>query len=228
MLGKLLFKVAKCPLMGKAVGLAFQYFSWAIPVRKVYHSKTILAFRHPKPCYANHLILTPKQAVRNLQHMASGDLGKYFPAIWQAAQDIGISRAEYREGFTLVANGGRKQEVQQVHFHMFSDHRMVDDGVWNQQGGNPVFQDQHLLIAEHLESDWELHFVASPAVPLHPRTGENEMAKGLCELLDGIGCLEDRYAIAAKGYSLVYEYHQQEQQGKSFVFHIIVGKKRTV
>ena len=226
MLGKILFHVAKSPFMGMAVGFAFRYFSWAIPVRKVYRSKEIIAFVHPNPCYANHSILSPKRAVRNLLHMASGDLSKYFLAIWQAAQAIGTTQTEYREGFTLVANGGRKQEVQQVHFHMFSGCRMVEACVAEQSEENIVLQDQHLVIVNKPESDWELHFVAGPAAPLLNRENEKAKADYFSKLLKGIGYLEDRYGIVAKGYSLVYQCHMNEEQTEFPVFHVIAGKRR--
>jgi len=226
MLGKVLFQVAKSPLMGKAVGFVFQHFSWVIPVRKVYCSKEVIAFCHPKPCYANHLILAPKRAVRSLLHMASGDFCKVFLAIWQAAQAIGTTKIEYREGFTLVANGGRKQEVQQVHFHLFSDHRMVEECAAEKTDGNIVFQDQPLLIVEYPESDWELHFAARPAIPLLREENDKEMADYLGKLLKGISCLEERYGIVAKGYSLVYQCPEQAKQREFPVFHIIAGKRK--
>lgn len=228
MLGKVLFQVAKSPFMGKTVGFAFQYLSWALPVRMVYHSKEIIAFGHPKPSYANHLILSPKCAVPNLLHMSSGGLYTYFRSIWKAAQAIGTTQTEYREGFTLVANGGRKQEVQQVHFHMFSGHRMVEMCVAEQSEENVVFQDQHLVIVNKPESDWELHFVARSAAPLQNRENEKAIADYFSKLLKGIGYLEDRFGIVAKGYSLVYQCHMQEEKPEFPVFHVIAGKRRTV
>ena len=61
--------MARSPWMGRVVGMVFQYAGWAVPVRKVIRSRDVLVFRHPRPAYANHLILSPKRAVRNLQQM---------------------------------------------------------------------------------------------------------------------------------------------------------------
>lgn len=125
MFKQLLFKLAKAPCMGKLVGTAFRYFSWVIPVRKVYNSKAVLAFYHPKPCYENHMIISLKRAVANLQQMAPED----FTNTWAAVTDICVSHPEYQNSFVLVANGGRRQEVSQVHFHMFTNHDVVN-GDW--------------------------------------------------------------------------------------------------
>lgn len=226
MLRKLLLQVAKGPYMGGAVGYAFRYFSWIIPVRKVYRSKEVIVFCHPKPSYANHLVLSPKRAVRNLMHMASGDLCKYFLAIWQASQAIGTMKAEYREGFTLVANGGRKQEVQQVHFHMFSDHWMVEEHVVEELQENIIFQDSFLLVLEHPEPDLELHFVVKPAMSLCKMKNEKGLSDYLSGLLNCINSLENHYGIVAKGYSLVYQYRKQAKYEGYPVFHIVAGKRR--
>ena len=71
MLKKFLFQLAKSPRMGRMVGIAFQYCGWAIPVKKIYSSQDVLAFRHPRPSYENHVIISPRKAVQNLQQLAA-------------------------------------------------------------------------------------------------------------------------------------------------------------
>ena len=110
MLKEFLFKIAKGPFMGKIVGSAFQHCSWAIPVKKVYNSKEILAFYHPHPSYENHLIISPKRAVKNLQQMALDSYSKYFVMIWETAKDICVTHSEYHDLFVIVADGGKRQE----------------------------------------------------------------------------------------------------------------------
>lgn len=126
MLKTLLFKIAKSPVMGRMVGIAFQHFSWAIPVKKVYQNRNVIAFYHPKPSYENHLIISPKRAIKNLQKMASDNFIEYFVKIWEAVKDICEMYPEYHDSFVLVANGGKRQEVGQVHFHMFTGHEILN------------------------------------------------------------------------------------------------------
>lgn len=78
MLKQALLHIAKAPFMGKVIGIAFRYFSRAIPVKKLYNSKDIVAFYHPKPSYKNHIVIVPKRAIANLQQLASEEFQEYF------------------------------------------------------------------------------------------------------------------------------------------------------
>ncbi len=42
-----LFAAARRPFLGTAVGKAFQYCSWALPVQKVNEDRDVLAFCQP-------------------------------------------------------------------------------------------------------------------------------------------------------------------------------------
>lgn len=102
MFKKLLFDIAKTPFMGKIVGTAFRYGSWAIPVKKVYNGKGILAFYHPCPSYENHIIISPKRAIKNLQQMELECYSKYFVQIFEVTKDI------WGRFFTLYREEKRK------------------------------------------------------------------------------------------------------------------------
>ena len=123
---QILFNICKAPFMGKFIGIVFQYFSWAIPVKKVYSSKEVIAFCHPKPSYKNHVVIVPKRAVANLQQLMEECFCEYFIRIWEAANAICATHPEYQDSFVLVANGGKRQEVKQVHFHMFTNQDIVN------------------------------------------------------------------------------------------------------
>lgn len=129
MLKQVLFHIAKAPCMGKFIGIAFRYFCWAIPVKKIYNSKDVAAFYHPKPSYNNHIVIVPKRAITNLQQLASDGFQEYLVKLWEAVKKIYAAHPEYQNSFVLVANGGRRQEVSQVHFHMFTNHDVVN-GDW--------------------------------------------------------------------------------------------------
>ena len=103
MFKKLLFDIAKTPFMGKIVGTAFRYGSWAIPVKKVYNSKEILAFYHPRPSYENHIIISPKRAIKNLQQMELERYSKYF--VIQSNAPFPITEKEKERYFRSVLHG---------------------------------------------------------------------------------------------------------------------------
>lgn len=217
MLKRLLFRVAKAPMMGKVVGGAFQYCGWAIPVKKLYSSREVIAFDHPRPSYDNHLILSPKRPIRNLQQMAAEGRDEYLAKIWRAAMEIAAARPEYRDAFTLVANGGRRQEVQQVHFHMFTHHDMVKDCDARE---NVICRDGGICVLEHPAPDWEIHLVLKPA-----RSEERPPAY-FRSVLRSMDRLDAEYHIVERGYSLVWQYRRENDDQQCPVFHLISGKKR--
>lgn len=197
MLKQLLFKFAKAPCMGKLVGIAFQYFSWAIPVKKVYNSKDILAFYHPKPCYENHIIISPKRAINNLRQMSAEGFNDYFVKLWEVVWNICASHPEYQDSFVLVANGGKRQEVGQVHFHMFTGH-------------------------EILNSDWEAHFVI-PRVSSFQLTNEDfkNILHNIAVLEEESDIEQKGYSLVYR-----YERQKSDATPINPVFHIIAGNKR--
>lgn len=225
MLKKLLFKIAKGSFMGSIVGKVFQHCSWALPVKKVYSSKEIIAFCHPRPSYENHIIISPKRAVKNLQQMASDGFSKYFVKIWEAVKDICVMHPEYKDSFVLVANGGKRQEVQQVHFHMFTNHGIVNEYSAQEQAESVFYSDRDICILEHPDPDWEVHFVIKPVSA--SRMAEDEEYKNMYfkSVLHRIDLLNAGFNIVQRGYSLVYQCNKQKSDKQCPIFHIISGKR---
>lgn len=159
MLQRLLFKLAKGPFMGKIVGTAFRCCSWAIPVKKIYNSKEIIAFYHPRPSYENHIIISPKRAVRDLQQLASEPYRIYCVKLWKAVKEIVEIYPEYKDSFVFVANGGKRQEVGQVHFHMYTSHDIVNEYSSALLTETVFYRDNDVNILEHPDPNWEKHFV---------------------------------------------------------------------
>lgn len=225
MLKKMLFKIAKGPFMGKLVGNAFQYCSWAIPVKKVYNSREIIAFCHPQPSYENHIIISPKRAVRNLQQMALDRFSRYFVRVWEAAKDIYTAHPEYHDAFVLVANGGKRQEVRQVHFHMFTNHEIVNEYFAQEQKESFFYSDRDVCVLEHPDSNWEIHFVIRPVSSSQMVENEECESAYFRGVLHSIDLLNAKCNILRKGYSLVYQFYKQRSDMDRPVFHIVSGRR---
>lgn len=217
MMRQLLFRMAKGPLMGRMVGYAFQYGSWAIPVKRVPGSRDIIAFHHPQPSYEHHLILSPKRAIGTLHQMASESLSRYFGRVWEAAEAIRAAHPEYHDGYILVANGGKRQEVQQVHFHMFTGHDMVHDHA--AQAASVYCRERACCVLKPADPDWEIHFVIKP-------TGTDRDAY-FRSVLQSIALLDTRFHIVQRGYSLVCQRGALASDAEWPVFHIVSGKRLT-
>lgn len=218
MLKRLLFKLAKGPFMGKIVGVAFEYFSWAIPVKKVYNSKETIAFHHPRPSYENHLIISPKRAARDLQQLAADSLSNYFVKLWEAAKYISVMYPEYNEFFAFVANGGKRQEVGQVHFHMFTNHEIVNEYAAVSLAESVFYSDNDICVLKHPNPNWEIHFVVKPI------SSSQTEDRYFRSVLRSIELLDVEFHIVQRGYSLVYQ-HDKKSDMECPVFHIVSGKK---
>ena len=210
--------MAKSPFMGAVVGHAFQWCGWAIPVKKVHEDRDVIVFAHPQPAYDHHIILSPKRAVRHLLQLSEDGYSRYFVRIWEAAKTLQATRPEYRDGFTLVANGGKRQEVQQVHFHMMTRYAMVSDAAVAQEE-SAFYRDQNICVTKPLRPDWEVHYVLRPASPVD----ENAY---FTSVLQSIHLLNNAFNIVRKGYSLVCQHDARGREGELPVFHIVSGRKR--
>ena len=112
-----LFFLAKTRAAGQVVGSCFAHGSFLIPVKRLYETPSVLAFYHPKPAYPHHVVIVPKKAIPNL--LVLSEYPDYAMAILTAAQAI-VAQFQWKHGtYVLCANGGSRQEVQQVHFHLF-------------------------------------------------------------------------------------------------------------
>jgi histidine triad (HIT) family protein len=94
--------------------------SFAIPVRRLRETDTLLAFCHPKPSYPLHILIIPKKALVSLTDLNSADtrfLVELIETVQSLVEELHLSEAGYR----LVVNGGRYQDFPQLHFHLISD-----------------------------------------------------------------------------------------------------------
>ena len=116
---RLLFHLARTPLLGGVVGWSFTHLSSLVPVQRLYETDVVVAFRHPRPAYPLHILIVPKRPVRSLQALAPAD-GVLLQEVVAAAQHLVGQLGLERRGYRLIVNGGRYQDVPQLHFHLVS------------------------------------------------------------------------------------------------------------
>jgi histidine triad (HIT) family protein len=113
----ILFRLGSSFVGRALVGWFFAYFSFLLPVKRLYQSDQVLAFWHPNPDYAVHVLIIPKKALRDLDDLRADDAGILIEILQIAhklAQQLGLIESGYR----LVYNGGAYQFVPQMHFHL--------------------------------------------------------------------------------------------------------------
>jgi len=101
------------------IGWVFAQMNFAIPVNRLRETETMLAFYHPRPSYAVHVLLVPKKAIRSLIDLSPGDdvfLADVFRTTQELIKELDLDASGYR----LVVNGGEFQDVPLLHFHLIS------------------------------------------------------------------------------------------------------------
>ena len=113
----ILFRLGSSFIGRALVGWFFAYFSFLLPVRRLYQSGQVLAFWHPNPDYAVHVLIIPKKALRDLDDLRADHAGLLIE-IFQTAQNLARELGLTESGYRLIYNGGAYQNVPQMHFHL--------------------------------------------------------------------------------------------------------------
>ena len=100
------------------IGWVFAHMSFAIPVKRLRETDTLMAFYHPKPAYPFHVLLMPKKAVTRLTDLDPADtvfLTDLFSTVQSLVEEFHLP------AYRLIVNGGEFQDFPQLHFHLISD-----------------------------------------------------------------------------------------------------------
>jgi histidine triad (HIT) family protein len=100
------------------IGWIFAHMSFALPVKRLRETDTLMAFHHPKPAYQFHVLLVPKKAVISLMEFDPTDT-TFLTDLYSTVQSL---VAEFQlTAWRLIVNGGEYQDFPQLHFHLISD-----------------------------------------------------------------------------------------------------------
>lgn len=116
-LGKFLFSMAKTPIGDYIVGTTFESLSSALPVKRVYENDLVIAFWHPKPFWEQHILIVPKKKIKGIMSIQESDM-VFVNEVFRIVKII-VEKLKW-EGYSLLVNGGNRQEVNQMHFHLCS------------------------------------------------------------------------------------------------------------
>jgi len=116
-LGEGLFSFAKSSLGGLVAGLAFGKFSKFLPVKKLKETKKVIAFWHPKPFWEKHILIVPKKPIKKLTALNKSDF-PYISEVFLVTKELVKDLGWEKKGYALQVNGGSRQKVAQLHFHL--------------------------------------------------------------------------------------------------------------
>ncbi len=119
-ISKQLFRLAKTPLGDLIVGLAFGTpLNKLLPVNRIKETDKVVAFWHPKPFWEKHILLVPKKPIKSITTLKEEDypyIQELYKLVKEIVEELGWDKTEY----TVLTNGGSRQEVNQLHFHLNS------------------------------------------------------------------------------------------------------------
>jgi len=105
------------PWIRAIIGWMFEHMSFAIPVKRLRETETLMAFRHPQPAYPFHVLLVPKKSVASLADLDPADT-TFLTDLYASVQSL---VQEYQlPAYRLIVNGGEFQDFPQLHFHLIS------------------------------------------------------------------------------------------------------------
>jgi histidine triad (HIT) family protein len=113
-------RLARWRVLRPLVGFFFRHMDHLLPVDRLYQNEHWVAFRHPQPAYALHLLIVPRENVPSLQEAPLAPAERYadlFAAVQALVAQFDLGTCGYR----LITNGGPNQSIPQWHWHLVSD-----------------------------------------------------------------------------------------------------------
>ena len=118
MISSLLLNLARSKRLGRLIGWTFTHMNKVIPGKRLYETDLLMAIRHPKPMYATHIILIPKQPYPSFLEIPDEEVGLFMQDLHRAVASLVESQG--LEEYRLIVNGGAYQDVPHLHFHLVS------------------------------------------------------------------------------------------------------------
>jgi len=151
-MGKILFRIARIKIMGTLIGFVFAYLPFIVPVKKIMQTKKAVSFYHPAPSYPDHVLIIPRKIARNIFRLSDEDFLEIIE------MGIKIRNGDNRD-FVLLINGGKRQDVMQAHFHLFTGDLVSQKELSKEAGKNfshpdrlfwkQIFSDLHNLLKQN-------------------------------------------------------------------------------
>jgi len=114
------YRLLKQPCFYRIFIWMLNHAPFAIPVKRLRETDSLLAFFHPKPAYPFHVILLPKKSVRSFSDLEPAS--PFLADLITAAQSLVAEN--HLTSYRLTVNGGETQEFPHLHFHLISDGAM--------------------------------------------------------------------------------------------------------
>jgi histidine triad (HIT) family protein len=116
---QLVYAASKSRLLGPLIIWSIAHMSNFKPDQVISETDSLICFHHPQPGYPIHILLVPREDVRDLMQLdpeESVSLRDVFATVRDLVETMNLQE----QGYRLVVNGGKYQEFPQLHFHLIS------------------------------------------------------------------------------------------------------------
>lgn len=117
---RLLFAVARSRPGGAVGGWGFAHMAGLLPINRLYETASVVAFYHPKPSYRVHILIVPKRSIADICAVKDSEMRIVADVVATTRKLVKQLNLE-AGGYRLLTNGGKYQDVRQLHFHLISE-----------------------------------------------------------------------------------------------------------
>lgn len=91
-----------------------------LPLEYVARTDNVIAISHPRAGWPGHVVITPTTPCRGLLSAREplANRGFHMWEIYLLAREVAADQPEGQRGRVLIINGGRRQEIGQIHGHL--------------------------------------------------------------------------------------------------------------
>jgi len=221
MVPKIAYHLLKLPPVGKLIGLVFEYGSFLLPVKRIVDNDRVIAFLHPWPHFDEHIIIVPKKTVPTFPSLLCDDNIQYLIDILSAARDL-ISKRPW-DRYVLAVNGGPRQEIKQVHFHLYKG-RASSENFTDKSAGELLYSGEGVRIFRHPKPSWEIHVVIWLPQLVTLEQPSREQVSTIKEPLSYFEKLDRTFNLAERGYT-VFVHGQDLSDKYGPIFHVVSGRQ---
>lgn len=137
---RLILRVSHNPRMANGTPHVLQFLftrmSFALPVKRLRETETLLAFHHPQPAYPFHILFLPKRGITNLTELDPVLDAPFLADLFTSVKSLVVEYDLERAGYRLIVNGGKFQDFPYLHFHLISGSFRDDHGCNEDQVGD--------------------------------------------------------------------------------------------
>lgn len=116
---QIVYAAAKSRLLLTLIIWGLAHMSNFKPDQVISKTDSLICFHHPRPGNPIHILLVPREDVRDLTQLDPGE-SVFLRDVFATVRKLVETMSLQEQGYRLVVNGGEYQEFPQLHFHLIS------------------------------------------------------------------------------------------------------------